>query len=114
MAQNPFVPNLAGKVDPVVERAIRELYTKVHQLSNHPALSDKPVPQTQPAPSKSAAITGPLGPAGNSPFPQTPQIPVLNDIPPTGSPYNINGTFILVNKVPYIFYGNTWVTFPPA
>lgn len=108
----PFIPNLSGRVDPIVEQAIRNLYTMVHGISSAPVPKvNTPVPQNvQPAP----AVTGPLGPAGNAPFPQTPQIPILNAVPPTGSPYNIPGTLVLVNKIPYIFYNGAWETYPPA
>lgn len=113
MGQNPYIPNLAGVAHPLVERAIRNLYTQVNQLSSkHETLATTvaapPVTSKAPPP-----ITGPLGPTGNAPFPQTPQIPVLQDIPPNGSPYNSPGTFVLVNKVPYIYFENSWVTFPP-
>lgn len=110
---NPFIPNLSGKgLHPTVEQAIRNLYIQVGNMQT-PTQSAGPRVST-PSPAPAPAITGPLGPAGNAPFPQTPQIPILNDTPPTGSPYNIPGTLILINKVPYIFYNGAWVTYPPA
>lgn len=113
---NPFVPNLSGRVHPVVEQAIRDLYIWKNNFQAGPPTPARPVVAGGTAIRGSGGgggggITGPLGPTGNSPFPQNPQFPVLSAIPPPGSPYNIAGTAVLVSGVPYVFYNSAWIPF---
>ena len=116
---NPYVPNLVGRCDTLVERAIRELYTTVNKMAGtartpgatNAVTKALALGASKGGSSSGGGITGPLGPTGNSPFPQNPQFPVLSAIPPAGSPYNLAGTAVLVSGVPYVFYNNAWIPF---